>query len=113
MIYSFSIIDITPVLTFFSYQQQMEQNPRRSKAHLGSFACTLDGFIDSTQLISKKPDWDWDEVINTMIDFWLKKEADIRYWQNHLEKAEKDSILVARVINFEALRHELEVTFEQ
>ncbi len=113
MSYSFNIIDITPVLTFFNYQQQMEQNPHRSKAHLGSYQCTLDAFIHSTQMIPRKPDWDWDAVINTMVDFWLKQEEDIRYWQNQLKNASKETIIVARVVNLEALRHEFEAAFER
>jgi hypothetical protein len=112
MSYSFKIIGVSPLLAFFNYQQQMEQNPRRSKAHLGSYECTLDGFIQSTDLIPRKPDWDWDAVINAMVNFWLKQEDDINFWQQELQKSQKESIIVARVVNFEAMRQEFEDVFE-
>jgi hypothetical protein len=55
MSYCFDIIGVTPVLDFFYYQQNLEQNPKRSKAYLGSYQCTLDGFIQATEMIPKKP----------------------------------------------------------
>lgn len=112
MPYSFNIIGVSPLLTFFDYQQQMEQNPKRSKTHLGSYQCTLDGFIHSTELIPRKPDWDWDAVINTMINFWLKQGENIHYWQQQLSQCQENSVIVAQVVNFEAVRQEFEGVFK-
>ncbi len=111
MSYNFEIIGITPVLTFFNHQQQVANNRDRSKVYLGSYQCTLDAFIESTNLIPEKPLWDWDEVIETTIDFWLQHEEDIRYWKQELKQTSQDNLLIARVANIEILRQELEQLF--
>lgn len=111
MSYNFELIGIAPVLTFFNYQQELGTDPQRSKAYLGSYHCTLDGFIESIKMIPQKPAWDWDEVTETMIGFWLKHEAKVKHWKLELEKTSEDSLLIARVANFEALRNELESLF--
>jgi hypothetical protein len=108
MNYNFEIIGITPVLTFFNYQQEVEVSPKRSKAYLASYQCTLDAFIKSTKMIPQKPEWNWDEVIVTMINFWLKQEDSIRHWQLELKNAGKENLIVARVANFDVLRTELQ-----
>lgn len=112
MSYNFEIIGITPIITFFNYQQELETNPRRSKTYLGSYQCTLDSFIESTKMIPKKPEWNWDEVIETMINFWLKHEDNIRHWKTELEKSQENTLVVGRVANLECLRVEFEQTFE-
>jgi hypothetical protein len=109
MSYSFEIIGITPVLAFFNHQQQLASD--RSKVYLGSYQCTLDAFIESTNLIPEKPSWDWDEVIETTINFWLRHEADIRYWKQELKQTSQDNLIIARVANIEILRQELEELF--
>lgn len=108
MSYSFDIIGVAPVLTLFNYQQQVEQNPKGGKTYLGSHTCTLDSFIQSTQIIPYKPDWDWDEVVTTIINFWLNHEENIRYWKAELETVGQENLLVARVTNVNALRWEFE-----
>ena len=112
MSYNFEIIGITPVLTFFDYQQTLETDSQRSKTYLGSYHCTLDSFIESTDMIPAKPKWDWEEVTQTMINFWLKHENSVRHWHSELKQAQSDSFLIARVANLEGLRHEFEHTFE-
>ena len=111
MSYNFEIIGITPVLTFFNYQQQLENDPQRSKAYLGSYFCTLDAFIESTQMIPQKPQWNWDEVVKTMIDFWLSHEDSIKQWKQELDNSHNDNLIIARVANVEALRQEFEHLF--
>jgi hypothetical protein len=112
MSYNFEIIGITPVLTFFNYQQEVEVSPKRSKTYLGSYQCTLDSFIESTKMIPKKPAWDWDQVIETIVNFWLKQEDSIRHWKFEFERSEQNHLLVARVANLDCLRVELEQIFD-
>ncbi len=112
MSYNFELIGVSPVLTFFNYQQKLEVNPKRSKTYLGSYQCTLDSFIESTQMIPKKPQWDWDKVVQTIIDFWLKQEDSIRHWKVELDKAEGQTLIIARVANLECLRTEFEQVFD-
>jgi hypothetical protein len=111
MSYNFEIVGITPILTFFNYQQEVEVSPKRSKTYLGSYQCTLDSFIESTKIIPKKPEWDWDEVIETMVNFWLKHEDIIRHWKLEFDRSEQNNLLVARVANLNCLRAELEQIF--
>lgn len=113
MNYSFDIIGVAPVLQFFNYQQQVEKTPQRSKAYLGSYCCTLDGFIASTQMVHQKPDWNWDEVVRSMVDFWLNHGESIHHWKTKLAMAGQDTLIVARVANVRSLRSELESLFDQ
>jgi hypothetical protein len=112
MSYNFDIVGVTPILSFFNYQQRHEQNPKRGKTYIGSYKCTLDAFIESTKIIHRQPNWNWDEVINTIINFWLKHEDKIQYWKQELTALGGDNIIVARVVNFDILRTELESLFE-
>ncbi|EAZ88983.1 hypothetical protein [Crocosphaera chwakensis] len=112
MNYCFDIIGTTSVLTFFNYQQQLEQNQNRGKAYLGSHECSLDGFIESVENIPKKPDWNWDDVVGSIVNFWLKNEDKIRYWQNNFNPIDSDTVIVARVGKIEALRKEFESLFD-
>ncbi|NEO25431.1 MAG: hypothetical protein F6K03_00670 [Kamptonema sp. SIO4C4] len=113
MSYTFDIVGLASVVTFFNYQQKVERNPQRSKAYFGSQLCTLDAFIESADLIPQKPDWNWEEVVQSMIHFWVRHEEQIRYWQEELEQATADNLLIGRVANVPALRSELETLLEQ
>ena len=108
MNYFFDIIGTSSVLTFFNYQQQVEQNKNRGTTYLGSYRCNLDSFIECVDDIPKKPDWDWDDVVGSIVDFWLKNEDKVRYWQNNFNPIDLDTLIVARVGEIEALRCEFE-----
>lgn len=108
MSYSFDIIGVTPILDFFYYQQKVEQNPHRSKAYLSSYECTLDGFIQSTEMIPQKPDWDWDEVVESIVEFWLNHEEGIQQWKQELDYSKPKNLLIARVANVKWLRNEFQ-----
>ncbi|HIK44724.1 MAG TPA: hypothetical protein IGR64_07510 [Leptolyngbyaceae cyanobacterium M65_K2018_010] len=113
MSYSFDIIGIAPVLQFFNHQQRVEAHPNRSQAYLGSYCCTLDAFIDATEVVHRKPDWDWDAIVNKIVEFWLNQEADVRHWKYQFESTQgEDNLIVARVVNYDRLRHEFEGLFE-
>lgn len=113
MNYTFEIVGVAPIWNFFTHQQRVELDPNRSRAYLGSYQCTLDSFIAATDTIHQKPDWDWDAVVNEMVAFWVNHGDDVSHWRYELTKATDDSLIVARVANFQALRQELETTFQQ
>ncbi len=108
MSYNFDIVGVSPVWNFFKHQQYVEQSPSRSCAYLGSYECTLDGFIEATSLIHKKPDWDWDTVVNEIVNFWLNSGDHVSQWKEELAQAEETSLIVGRVANFQSLRSEFE-----
>ncbi|HZG37933.1 MAG TPA: hypothetical protein VEZ50_04555 [Nodosilinea sp.] len=117
MSYSFDIIGIAPVLQFFTHQQQVEAKRDRSQAYLGSYCCTLDAFIEATEAVHRKPDWDWDAIVSTMVDFWLSQETDVRHWKQEFAAAQdanlgSQNLIVARVVNYDSLRHEFETLFD-
>jgi hypothetical protein len=113
MSYSFDIIGIAPVLQFFNHQQRVEDKRDRSQAFLGSYCCTLDAFISATEAVHQRPDWDWDAIVSTIVDFWLSQENDVRHWQQEFATVEShDNLIVARVVNYDSLRHELETLFD-
>ncbi|MGC9505545.1 hypothetical protein [Baaleninema sp.] len=109
--FDFDIVTVTPVLNFFNQQQEQEKTPQRSKAYLGSYDCTLDGFVKSTELVHQKPDWDWDEVVGAIVNFWLKHDDRVRYWERIFREAGDDCLIVGRVANYTRLRQELESLF--
>ncbi|WP_080805229.1 hypothetical protein [Halomicronema hongdechloris] len=112
MSYSFDIIGVAPVIEFFQHQQQIEISPRRSRAFLGSYHCTLDGFIEATEMVHRRPNWNWDAVINAIVAFWLEYGDHVHRWKAELEHADSDSVVVARVANVAWLRDEFETLFE-
>ncbi|ANV83010.1 hypothetical protein AWQ21_00540 [Picosynechococcus sp. PCC 7003] len=113
MTYSFDLLGVTPLLTFFNYQQQYELDPQRPKAYLAAYRCTLDSFIHALDTIPKKPHWNWDEVVETMVHFWLKQEAVVRRCEQEFpDDPQEPYLVVARIANLQALRHEFESLFE-
>jgi hypothetical protein len=113
MSYSFDIIGIAPMLQFFQHQQRVETTRKRSQAFLGSYCCTLDAFIEATEAVHRKPDWDWDAIVGTIVAFWLSQDTDIRHWKQQLAIAQGDqNLIVARVVNYDSLRHEFETLFD-
>jgi hypothetical protein len=114
MSYSFEIIGIAPVLQFFNQQQQLATQAQLSQAYLGSYCCTLDGFINAAEQVNPKPDWDWDAIVAKMVEFWLSREVDVRHWRAQFSLAEGGGhLIVARVVNYASLRREFEQLFER
>ncbi|MEO1069314.1 MAG: hypothetical protein AAFW95_09365 [Cyanobacteria bacterium J06638_6] len=112
MSYSFDIIGIAPVLQFFNHQQRLETKRDRSQAYLGSYCCTLDAFIAATEAIHRRPDWDWDAIVGTIVNFWLSQEKDVSHWRQQFASVGDQNLLVARVVNYDCLRHEFETLFD-
>ena len=113
MSYHFDIVGVSPVLDFFYYQQKVEQDPNRSKAYLGSYECTLDSFIQSTDMIPEKPNWNWDKVIDTIVDFWLTQEQEIQKWRKTFAVLvpQPEMLIVGRIANVKLLREEFRSLF--
>lgn len=109
MKYSFDLVGVSPVLHFFNHQQQSVQKPPQPGVeYLGTQTCTLDAFIESLETVPDKWGWNLDQVVDTVIQFWLNNSDSIRYWKTRLNDAGKDNLLVARVADFSALQAEFE-----
>jgi len=106
--YTFDIVGVTSIGTFVQFQHQLSQKNYLGKTYLGSYDCSLDGLIEATKTIPNKPNWDWDRVLEEIVNFWVKSEAPIQHWKQQLEIVKEESLLVARIANSDALRHEFE-----
>ncbi|MBW4635716.1 MAG: hypothetical protein KME30_28715 [Iphinoe sp. HA4291-MV1] len=110
MKYAFDIVGVSPVLDFFSHQQQNSQKPLyRGIEYVGTHKCTLDAIIKSVEPLPPKWGWDIDEVVGTVIEFWMNNSESICYWKSRLVDAGSDNLLVARVADMKALKAEFEV----
>ncbi|NJM73566.1 MAG: hypothetical protein HC862_27505 [Scytonema sp. RU_4_4] len=114
MKYTFDIVGVSPVLDFFSHQQQSSQElQHRGVEYVGTHQCTLDAIIKSVEPLPPKWGWDMDEVVDTVIEFWMKNSESICYWKSRLMDAGSDNLLVARVADLKALKTELEMLLGQ
>ncbi|MBD2355162.1 hypothetical protein H6G41_11110 [Tolypothrix sp. FACHB-123] len=109
MKYTFDLVGVSPVLNFFNHQQQSQtQAQHRGVEYLGTHICTLDAFLESIETMPTKWGWNLDQVVDTVIQFWLHNSDSINYWKRRLTDAGRDNLLVARVADFTALQAELE-----
>ncbi|MFM7407856.1 MAG: hypothetical protein ACKO3K_14675 [Cuspidothrix sp.] len=109
MKYSFNLIGVSPVLHFFNHQQQTLTKPQHQGIeYLGTHICTLDAFLASVEPLPIKWGWNLDQVVDTVIEFWLNNAESIEYWKSRLKDAGHDSLLVARVADIKSLSGEFE-----
>ncbi len=108
MEYTFNLVGVSPMLSFFYQQQELNEKPTQGVEYLGNHKCTLDTFIESVEKISPKRGWDVDRVVDTVIKFWMDNTDSIHYWKARLEDAGSENLLVARVADIKALRNTFE-----
>ncbi len=109
MNYTFELLGISPVLDFFNHQQKfIQKTPATGIEYLGGYQCTLDAFLESLETIPPKHGWEMDQVVDTVIQFWLNNSEHIRYWNTRLRDAGKQNVLVARVADLTSLKAEFE-----
>jgi plasmid maintenance system antidote protein VapI len=109
MEYTFDIVGVSPVLYFFDHQQQnMQKHQPQRVEYLGTQTCTLDAFLESVESVPATECWNLDQVVDTVIEFWLNNAESIQYWKTRLQDAGRDNLLVARVADMKALQAEFE-----
>ncbi|MBD1833910.1 hypothetical protein NDI37_06980 [Funiculus sociatus GB2-A5] len=112
MKYTFEILGVSPVLYFFNHQQEIiQKDPSIGVEYLGTPKCTLDAFLESVEVVPPKRGWDLEEVLNTVVDFWVNNSENIQYWNKRLKDAGRENLLVARVADFNSLKAEFESLF--
>lgn len=105
MSYIFDLVGVSPLLDFFTQQQTIQkQTTNLDLEYVGSYTCTLDSFLESVETVSLQKTWEMDEVVDTVINFWMKNEEKVSYWTERLEDAGNQNLLVARVGDIEGLR---------
>ncbi|PAX60769.1 hypothetical protein [Brunnivagina elsteri] len=114
MKYAFDIIGVSPVLHFFNQQLQSGQSqPNQGVEYLGTHTCTLDAFLETAESVTPKMSWNSDEVVETVISFWMNNSDSICYWKSRLKDAGKDNLIVARLADIKALQSEFELLLNQ
>lgn len=112
MEYSFQLIGVSPVLSFFNLQYEQEQQVYRGAEYLGAYHCTLDAFLNSIEDLPGRRGWNVDRVVDSVISFWLHNEDQISRWKRRLEDARGDNLLVARIADLDALKVEFEALLD-
>lgn len=112
--YTFDILGVSPPLDFFNQQQQLADRDRSLDVeYLGSHQCTLDGFIQSVETVSYSREWNLDEAVDSVVNFWINNPDSIWYWKERLEDAGRENLLIARVADVKSLRETFESIFRQ
>jgi hypothetical protein len=114
MKYSFDIVGVSPVLHFFNQQQKCSiQTQSQGVEYLGAPICTLDAFIETVESVPASYSWEIDEVVKTVIDFWMHNSESIGYWKSRLLDAGKDNLIVTRIASIHALQAEFDMLFNK
>ncbi|WP_017655714.1 hypothetical protein [Fortiea contorta] len=109
MKYTFDIVGVSPVWQFFNHQHQsLSELQPQGVEYLGTHICTLDAFLKSIETVPQKWGWNVDQVIDTVIQFWLNNSESINYWKTRLNDAGNDNLVVARVADIKALKAEFD-----
>lgn len=109
MKYTFEMLGVSPILSFFNQQQKRsEERNINGVEYLGNHKCTLDSFVKSVEQVSPDRGWNLDEVVDTVITFWMNNAETVQYWKERLQDAGKENILIARVADIRSLQ----ATFE-
>lgn len=109
MQYTFDLVGVSTVLYFFNHQHQAKQkSQRRGVEYLGIHKCTLDAFLESLETIPAKSEWHLDQVVDSVVKFWMNNSDSIGYWKARLNDAGRENLLVARVADIKGLKSELE-----
>lgn len=107
--YTFDIVGVSPILSFFNQQQDiLQKNLSTGVEYVPTFECTLDALIRSIETVSPQHSWQLDEVVGTVVNFWVKNSDVICHWKDRLQDAGKDSLLVSRVADIHSLKGEFE-----
>ncbi|MCU0525990.1 MAG: hypothetical protein MUF72_14300 [Elainella sp. Prado103] len=114
MAYTFEILGVSPVLQFFNCQQEiLVQKPQTGVAYLGSYKCTLDTLLESAETTANSQGWHLDAVVDTVVSFWMNNMESIRYWQDRLQHAGEQSLMISRLADLKSLRSEFEWLLRQ
>ncbi|MEA5568288.1 hypothetical protein [Anabaena sp. UHCC 0399] len=109
MKFTFDLVGVSPVWQFFHHQQQSLQKPQpQAIEYLSTHKCTLDALLECVEPVSIKWGWNTEQVIDTVVQFWLNNSETINYWKVRLIDAGNDNILVARLADITALQAEFE-----
>lgn len=109
MTYVFDLIGISPMLDFFHHEQaQQEKSADRYPAYLGVADCALDLFLSSADEVIAQRQWNRDQAVDAMVQYWVNNRERVKHWGDRLRDAGKHHVVIGRVADVEALQLELE-----
>lgn len=111
MQYIFDLVGISPVISFFNYQTDVSQADQGAE-YFGAYRCTLDAMLESVEPLPPKRGWDLDQVVDTVIHFWLHHAEEVQHWKSRLDDAGTENLLVARISDISSLKQEFEGLFQ-
>lgn len=112
MKYTFEILGVSPVLYFFNHQQEIiSKKPAAGVEYVGTYKCTLDAFLESVEDVPQKRGWDLEQLVETVIDFWVHNSDNVGYWKKRLQDAGNENLVVARIADLKSLQAEFESLF--
>lgn len=112
MKYTFDILGVSPILYFFNQQQERQEEKKQTGVeYVAAYKCTLDALIQSVENVPTYRGWDLEEVVETVVNFWVNNSDSIRYWKERLKDAGSENLLVGRVGNVKSLQAEFEMLF--
>ncbi|MDJ1174064.1 hypothetical protein [Roseofilum capinflatum] len=107
MNYTFDILGVSPILHFFNHQQEKAtEDPRQGAEYVATYECTLDAFLQSVEPVPPSRGWELDQVVDTVIHYWMNNAEGIQHWKERLDRAGNDNLLVARLADVKALKAE-------
>ncbi|MGC9524991.1 MAG: hypothetical protein ACP5D7_05565 [Limnospira sp.] len=112
MKYTFNLVGVSPILSFFYEQQQLQERQTPGIEYVGNRQCTLDTFIESVETAASHQGWNCDRAVDAVIHFWMNNSESIQYWKTRLEDAGQENLLVARVADWPSLRTTFESLLE-
>lgn len=114
MAYTFEILGVSPILTFFNHQQKTLQGPAKTGVeYLGCYRCSLDAVIASIETIAPDRGWQLDTAVDAVMEFWFNNADRITYWKQRLTDAGGQNLLVSRLADFPSLQAEFESLFDR
>lgn len=114
MQYTFEILGVSPILHFFNHQQEILQHKRHHAAeYLGAYRCTLDALIQTVETVPPEREWNLDQVVDSVINFWLNNSENVQRWKKRLEDAGNENLLITRVADMKSLKTEFESLLNQ
>lgn len=114
MAYTFEILGISPVFSFFTHQQDtLHRKPATGVAYLGSSQCTLDALLAEVESVVPDRPWDLDTAVDTVVRFWLQNADRVHYWKRRLDDAGIQNLLVSRLADVQSLQAEFEGLLER
>lgn len=81
--------------------------------YLGAYQCTLDAFVESVEAVAPEQEWDLDQAVKSLIEFWVKNSDSIGYWKARLLDAGTENLLVARLADVQSLQKVFESLFQE